>query len=197
MISKVIVASNNKNKIREIKAKLAGIDIEVLSQREAGFDIEVDETGTTFEENSMLKAKAIYELAKTPVIADDGGLEIDSLDGAPGVYSARFCGHDATDRDRYMKILELMKDVEGEKRAARFRCILTYIDENGVAHQFEGICNGKIAKEPMGNNDFGYDPIFMVGDKSFAEISKEEKNKISHRGLAVEKWVEYLKNNEK
>lgn len=194
MIKKIIVASNNKNKIREIKSKLANMEIEVLSQREAGFDIEIDETGTTFEENSMIKAKAIYKLAKAPVIADDGGLEIDFLDGKPGVYSARFCGPDATDKDKYMKILEMMKDVDEEKRTARFRCIITYIDENGEEHAFEGICNGKITREPMGDNDFGYDPIFLVGDKSFAQISEEEKNKISHRGRAIDKWIEYLKN---
>lgn len=193
MITKVIVASNNKNKIREIKAKLECFNIEVLSQREAGFDIEVEETGATFEENSMLKAKAIYELANTPVIADDGGLEVDFLDGRPGVYSARFCGPDATDKDKYMKIIDLMKNVSDDKRAARFRCIITYIDENGKSHQFEGICNGAISRAPMGDNDFGYDPIFLVGDKSFAQISQEEKNKISHRGRAIDKWVEYLK----
>lgn len=194
MISKIIVASNNKNKIREIKSKLAGMNIEVLSQREAGFDIEVDETGTTFEENSMLKARAIYELAKAPVIADDGGLEVDFLNGEPGVYSARFCGPEATDKDKYLKILELMKDAPDDKRTARFRCVISYIDENGKEHAFEGRCDGKIAYEPMGENDFGYDPIFMFGDKSFAQISEEEKNKVSHRGRAIDKWVEYLKN---
>ena len=166
MITKIIVASNNKNKIREIKSKLADMDIEVLSQREAGFDID-----------------------------DDGGLEVDFLDGGPGVYSARFCGPDASDKDKYMKILEMMKDVEDEKRTARFRCVITYIDELGEAHAFEGRCDGKIAREPMGENDFGYDPIFLVGDKSFAQISEEDKNKISHRGRAIDKWVEYLKKN--
>ena len=194
MIKKVIVASNNKHKIKEIKAKLSNMNIEVLSQKEAGYDIEVDETGTTFEENSMLKAKTIYNLAKQPVIADDGGLEVDFLDGRPGVYSARFCGPDATDKDKYMKILELMKDVEDSKRSARFRCVISYIDENGKEHAFEGICDGKISKEPMGNDDFGYDPIFLVGDKTFAQISEEEKNKISHRGRAIDKWVQYLRN---
>ena len=194
MIKKVIVASNNKHKIKEIKAKLSNMNIEVLSQKEAGYDIEVDETGTTFEENSMLKAKTIYNLAKQPVIADDGGLEVDFLDGRPGVYSARFCGPDATDKDKYMKILELMKDVEDSKRSARFRCVISYIDENGKEHAFEGICDGKISKEPMGNDDFGYDQIFLVGDKTFAQISEEEKNKISHRGRAIDKWVQYLRN---
>lgn len=194
MINKVIFASNNKHKIQEIKSKLDKFNIEVVSQKEAGYDIEVEETGTTFEENSILKAKAIYELAKIPVIADDGGLEVDYLGGKPGVYSARFCGPDATDKDKYNKILELMKDVEDEKRTARFRCVICYIDKNGEARTFEGICEGKISKAPIGDNDFGYDPIFLVGDKSFAQMSKEDKNKISHRGRAIDKWVEFLKN---
>lgn len=194
MINKVIFASNNKHKIQEIKSKLDKFNIEVVSQKEAGYDIEVEETGNTFEENSILKAKAIYELAKIPVIADDGGLEVDYLDGKPGVYSARFCGPDATDKDKYNKILELMKDVEDKKRTARFRCVICYIDKSGEIRTFEGICEGKISRAPIGDNDFGYDPIFLVGDKSFAQISKEDKNKISHRGRAIDKWVEFLKN---
>lgn len=192
MINKVIFASNNKHKIQEIKSKLAKFNIEVLSQKEAGYDIEVEEIGTTFEENSILKAKAIFELAKIPVIADDGGLEVDYLDGKPGVYSARFCGPDATDKDKYNKILELMKNVEDKDRTARFKCVICYIDESGVVRTFEGICEGKISRQPIGNNDFGYDPIFLYGDKSFAQISEEEKNKVSHRGRAIDKWVEFL-----
>lgn len=192
MISKVIVASNNKHKIEELKIKLAHLNIEVVSQSEAGYNIEAEETGTTFEENSLIKAKAIYDLAHAPVIADDGGLEVDYLDGKPGVYSARFCGEDATDKDRNTKIMELMEGVEDSKRTAKFRCIITYIDENAEVHQFEGICNGKISTEPMGEDGFGYDPIFMVGNKSFAQMSKDDKNEISHRGRAVDKWVEYL-----
>ncbi len=194
MINKVIFASNNKNKIREIKSKLKDLNIEVLSQSEAGFNIEVDETGATFEENSILKAKAIYKLAKMPVIADDGGLEVNFLDGRPGVYSARFCGPDATDKDRCNKILELMNDVKEEDRSARFRCVICYIDELGVIRTFEGVCEGKISKEPIGNSNFGYDPIFLVGDKSFAQMSETEKNKISHRGRAIDKWINFLKN---
>ncbi len=194
MIKTIILASNNKNKVREIKAKLSPLNIDVISQREAGYDIEVEENGSTCEENAILKAKAIYNLAKAPVISDDGGLEVDFLDGKPGIHSARFCGPDATDQDRYNKILELMKDVEDDKRAARFRCEICYIDENGQVKIFEGICEGKIAKEPAGDDDFGYDPIFLVGDRTFAQMSQEEKNKISHRGKAIDKLVDYLKN---
>ena len=197
MNKKIIIASNNKNKIREMKSKLNPLGFDIVSQSEAGYNIDVEETGTTFKENALLKAKALYELSKSPVMSDDAGLEVDYLDGAPGVYSARFCGPNATDNDKCNKILELMKDVKDEtKRAARFVCTICYIDENGEEHLFEGKCEGKIAFAPQGDNGFGYDPIFLVGDKSFAEISEEEKNKISHRGLAINKLVEYLKGTE-
>ncbi len=193
---KVILASNNKNKLKEIKEKVKELDIEIISQKEAGFDFEVDETGTTFEENAILKAEAIYNLVKEPVIAEDGGIEVDYLDGKPGVYSHRFAGENATDEDRINKILTLLKDVPDEKRTARFRCVGCYIDENGEKHIFEGIAEGKIGIEPHGYDGFGYDPIFICElGKSFAEISSEEKNSISHRGRMVNKFVEYLKNN--
>lgn len=195
MNTSVILASNNKNKIKEIKSKLSPFGIEIVSQSESGYNIDVEETGTTFEENAILKARAIYERAKIPVISDDSGLEVDFLDGKPGVYSARFCGPDATDKDKYNKILELMKDVKDEsKRTARFVCVICYIDKDGKEHIFKGSCEGKIAFTPQGDNDFGYDPIFLVGDKTFAQMSQEEKNKISHRGIAVNKMQEYLKN---
>lgn len=191
----IILASNNKNKLREIKSKLSSFNIDVLSQKEAGYDIDVEETGTTFKENAILKAEAIYKVSKKPVIADDSGLEVDFLNGEPGVYSARFCGENATDKDRINKILELMKDVDdNNKRTARFICSICYIDENGKKHIFEQSCEGIIAKAPQGENDFGYDPIFLVGDKSFAQISEQEKNEISHRGKAIKELVNYLKN---
>lgn len=189
----IILATNNQNKIREIKEKVKKLNINVISQKEAGFDIEVDETGSTFEENATLKAKAIYEKTKKPVIADDSGLVIDYLDGMPGVYSHRFAGENATDEDRINKVLTLMKDVPEEKRTARFVCVGCYIDENGQKHIFEGIAEGKIAKKPYGNNGFGYDPIFICElGKSFAEINSEEKNKISHRGKMIEKLAKFF-----
>lgn len=192
----IILASNNKNKLREIKSKLSSFNINVLSQKEAGFDIDIEETGTTFKENAILKTEAIYKIAKKPVIADDSGLEVDFLNGDPGVYSARYCGENATDKDRINKILDLMKEVEdNSKRTARFVCSICYIDEIGEKHIFEQSCEGIIAKEPQGENNFGYDPIFLVGDKSFAQISEQEKNEISHRGKAINELVNYLKYN--
>ncbi|MBO5349609.1 MAG: XTP/dITP diphosphatase [Clostridia bacterium] len=191
----IILASNNKNKLKEITAKLNPFGIKVISQKEAGYDIEVEETGTTFQENAILKAEAIYELSNKPVIAEDSGLEVDFLNGDPGVYSARYAGENATDEDKCNKILNLMKDVKDDnKRTARFKCAICYIDANGIKHIFEQSCEGIIAKEPHGNNGFGYDPIFMIENKSFAEITQEEKNEISHRGKAIKELVNYIKN---
>ena len=195
-MDKVILASNNKNKLRELREKLKIFNIEVISQSEAGYDIEVEETGTTFEENAKLKANAIFELSKMLVIADDSGLEIDALDGQPGVYSARFAGPNATDIDRINKVLTLMKDVPEEKRTARFKCCICFIDKDGIENVFEGIAEGKIGFEPKGDNGFGYDPIFIyTTGKTFAEISGEEKNEISHRGRAVNKLIKFIKEN--
>ena len=196
MEKKYILASNNKGKIIEMKEKLKNLGIDVISQKEAGVNIEVEEIGTTFEENAILKAEAIYKLTKKPVLAEDGGLEVDELDGAPGVYSHRFAGENATDEDRRNKILTLLKDVPDEKRTARFRCVGCYIDPNGQKHILEGVAEGKIGYEPKGYDGFGYDPIFICElGKTFAEISSQEKNSISHRGRMVNKFVEFLENN--
>ena len=189
----LIFGSNNKNKLRELKSKLQKFNINVISQEEAGFNIEVDETGTTFEENAVLKAEAIYRLCNKPVISEDGGLEIDYLNGEPGVYSHRYAGEDASDEDRVNKILTLLKNVPEEKRTARFRCCGCYIDEKGQKHLFEGTTEGKIAEAPKGNNGFAYDPIFICElGKSFGEISSEEKNQISHRGRMLDKFADFL-----
>lgn len=189
----IILASNNANKLREMKEKLSKYGMQVISQKEAGYDIEVEETGTTFAENAILKATEINKISGKPVIADDSGLEIDYLDGAPGVYSHRFAGENATDEDRINKVLNLMKDVPEEKRTARFKCAICYIDETGEKYIFEGVSEGKIGFEPKGNNGFGYDPIFISEkNKTFAELTGEEKNSISHRGRAIEKFVKFL-----
>lgn len=191
----IILASNNKNKLKEILEKLKQFNINVISQSEAGYDIEAEETGRTFEENAILKAEAIYKLSGMPVIADDSGLEIDALNGEPGVYSKRYAGEHATNKDKIEKILNLLKDVEDNKRIARFKCAICYIGKNGKKHIFEGICEGKITYEPRGETGFAYDPIFLYDTRTFTEMSLEEKNKISHRGKAVNKLVEYLSEN--
>lgn len=190
---KIILASNNKNKIFELKQILSPLGYEIISQSEAGVNIEVEENGTTFEENSMIKAKAVYEISKMSVIADDSGLEVDYLGKAPGVYSHRYAGENATDKDRCEKILNELNGIPDEKRTARFVCVISYIDSNGNASVLRGECEGVIGREMKGDNGFGYDPIFMIGDKSFAEISSEEKNKISHRANALKKLTEKLK----
>jgi XTP/dITP diphosphohydrolase len=191
-MKKIIFASNNKGKIREVKEILSPLGFDVISQKEAGFDFEAEETGTTFAENSAIKAHALFEKSKLAVIADDSGLCIDALDGQPGVYSSRFAGENATDEEKYLYVLEKMKDVPDEKRTARFVCNICYIDEEGNEKHIEGKCEGKIAKEPKGENGFGYDPIFVVGDKSMAQLTEAEKNKISHRGNALKGLKEYF-----
>ncbi|MBR3133324.1 MAG: XTP/dITP diphosphatase [Clostridia bacterium] len=194
-MKEIILASNNKGKLIELKEKLSKFGLNVISQKEAGIDLEVEENGITFSDNAKLKAEAIHNITKKAVIADDSGLEVDFLNGEPGVYSHRFAGPDATDSDRYNKILNLLKDVPDDKRTARFKCSICYIDEDGKIQFFEGVSEGKIGYEPKGDNGFGYDPIFISENgKTFAELSQEEKSEISHRGRAVEKLVEFLKN---
>jgi XTP/dITP diphosphohydrolase len=185
----IILASNNKNKLREVKQILEPLGYTIISQSEAGVNIEVEENGSSFEENAFLKAEAVYKLCKKPVIADDSGLEVDVLNKAPGIYSARYC--EGTDSDRCRKLL---KNLEGvQDRTARFVCTICFIDENGKAETVRGECEGTIGFEPKGENGFGYDPVFMRDNRSFAELSSEEKNKISHRANALNKLKELLK----
>ena len=139
---KIILASNNKHKLEEIRKITAPLGYEVISQSEAGCNFDVEETGTTFEENAVLKAKAVYEKMKMPVISDDSGLEVDYLNGAPGVYSHRYAGENATDADRCSKLLSELSGVEKEKRTARFVCVICFIDENGTETVIRGTCEG-------------------------------------------------------
>ncbi|MCL1789508.1 MAG: RdgB/HAM1 family non-canonical purine NTP pyrophosphatase [Oscillospiraceae bacterium] len=185
---KLIIASNNQGKIREFKQILQPLGYEVMSQSEAGIKLEVEETGRTFEENAALKAKAIFDIAGIPVIADDSGLEVDFLDGEPGVYSARY----APKGQRKKKILEKLKGVPFENRTARFVCCICFMDAQ-LSKKVRGTCDGVIGFEERGEGGFGYDSIFMVGEKSFAEITDDEKNEISHRGIALRKLAEVLK----
>ena len=186
----LILATNNQNKLREIREILADTDIKVISQREAGIWLDVDETGTTFAENAALKAEAIFEEAKLRgmeswVLADDSGLSVDALNGEPGVYSHRWAGENATDADRCAKLLDAMKDVPDGRRGAHFACVMCLISPEGEQHLFTGKVEGEILREARGENGFGYDPVFGFQGRSFAEIPAEEKNAVSHRHNAL------------
>jgi len=187
---KFVMATNNLNKLREAKEIFGSLGIEVISQKEAGVSIEPEENGETFAENALIKARAVYELVKLPVIADDSGLCVDALNGAPGVYSARY----APENERCEKLLRNLQSVPAGQRTAQFVTVIAFIDANGTETICEGICRGVIGFEKRGTNGFGYDPVFMYGDKSFAELTPEEKNAVSHRGAALRKLYEILKN---
>lgn len=189
---KLVIASNNKGKIREYKQLLEPMGYEVVSQSEAGIDLEVEETGATFAENSALKARAVYEKCSCAVLADDSGLSVDALNGEPGVFSARYGGL-KTDAERSALLLEKLRNVPDEKRAARFICTIHFIMQDGKEIAVEGHVEGKIGNKPVGENGFGYDPIFMYGDKSFAQIPADEKNSVSHRADALNRLLEKLK----
>ena len=192
---KLVLASKNEKKLREMDEILSSLGIEVISEAQAGVYVEVEETGTTFEENSLLKAKAVMEASGLPAIADDSGLCVDALGGAPGVYSARYGGPELDDTGRYRLLLENMK---GQPRGARFVSVITCCFPNGDVLTARGECPGTIAFAPMGEGGFGYDPVFFLPKlkKTFAQLTPEEKNAISHRGLALrafrEKLEEYL-----
>lgn len=192
---KFVVASANKGKIQEIKKILEGSSLEVISMAEAGFNDEIDETGVTFEENAMIKAETIARKVDAIVMSDDSGLEVDALNGAPGVYSARYAGPGATDMDRVIKLLGELSGVPDDKRQGRFVSAIAVVLPGGSKFVVRGTCEGIIAKEPSGSNGFGYDPVFYLPEFNctMAELSMEEKNKISHRGRALVKMVEKLR----
>ena len=191
---KVIIATKNEGKVREFRQLLAPYGYEPVSMTEAGVNAEIVEDGETFEENAHIKAKTVHKLTGLPVIADDSGLEVEFLGGAPGIYSARYAGENATDAQRNQKLLDEMQGVDMPLRGARFVCAIYFIGGNDREYCVTGILDGYIGYEPMGSGGFGYDPIFMIDeDTSLAEISGEEKNKISHRARAMKKLVEELK----
>ena len=194
MIRRLILASNNAKKLKELRAILADTGVEVIPQREAGCDFEVEETGETFEENAYLKASAVTRATGEAAIADDSGLCVDALGGAPGVYSARFTGNHAdSDEVRNRFLLEKMKDAE--QRSARFVSCICCTLPNGDILRSRGECEGEILHAPRGENGFGYDPVFLVksAGRSMAELSAEEKNRISHRAVALRRFQEELR----
>lgn len=185
---KIVAATGNKHKIEEIESITKKFGMNVITKAEAGVgDLEVEETGTTFEENSLIKAEAIMKATGMPAIADDSGLEADALNGAPGVYSARFSGEGATDESNNAKLLKLMENIPDDERSARFVSVVTLCFPDGTVVAARGECPGTLRRSPRGDGGFGYDPLFVpVGyDKTYAEISAEEKNIISHRAKAL------------
>lgn len=193
---KLVVATNNQGKVKEFRQLLEPLGFEPVSLKDEGIVIDVAEDGETFAENAHIKAQAVYEICRCPVLADDSGLEIEFLGGAPGIYSARYAGEDATDADRCNKILSELDGVDVSMRSARFACALYCIMDDETEYSVLGTMNGFIGTEPMGDNGFGYDPIFMIDEEtSVAMISDEEKNRISHRAEAMKKLAEILKAN--
>ena len=182
---KVILASKNPHKLTELSAILSQHGFEIALESEYGLDIDVDETGTTFEENSLLKAEAVMKASGLPVLADDSGLMVDALDGAPGVYSARY-GHKSSDGERTAFLLENMKDVPDGKRTAKFVCVITCLWPDGRKIVARGECPGVITRD--GENGFGYDPVFYLPElgMTYAELPSEQKNAISHRARALQ-----------
>ncbi len=191
---RLIIATNNEGKLREFGKLLQPFGFEVISMRQAGFSEDIIEDGETFEENAHIKARAVYEATGLPTMADDSGLEIDFLNGAPGIYSARYAGENATDYERCEKVLQEMRDVAQPLRDARFVCAIYFIYNEDDEYSVRGTVEGYIGEERKGENGFGYDPIFMLNeDDSMATIDEDEKNRISHRAMAFEKLSNILK----
>ncbi len=190
---KIVAATTNKGKIREFQEILGELGYEVVSMHDEGIDVEVEETGATFAENALIKARAVAMLCDLPVISDDSGLCVDALDGAPGIYSARFAGEEATDKDRNIKLLEVMKDKKDRK--AQYVASIAFITPDGEEITTEGIIEGEIMQEEQGDGGFGYDPLFMCTEigKCFGLATPDEKNAVSHRGRALKKLCEILK----
>ncbi len=189
---KIVFATNNPHKLQEIR-DILGTEFNIVSLKELGFSGEIPETGNTLKENASQKSHFIYNRFNTDCFADDTGLEVDALNGEPGVYSARYAGENCSYSDNVNKLLRKMKGKTG--RNARFKTVISLI-LNGKEYFFEGTVEGKIVEKPQGDSGFGYDPVFMPYgyDKTFAQMPAELKNKISHRGKAVKKLVEFLKN---
>ncbi len=193
---KILLATNNKHKVNEIKEKILeyGLVVDLLTLSDVSNEkIEIEENGSTLEENALIKAKQCFELFGIPSVADDTGLEVFSLGGLPGVHSARFAGPNSTDAENRKKLLSLLEGRSYEERKARFRTVFCYYD--GIVPKFfEGLCNGVIIEEERGENGFGYDSIFLPSgyNITFAQMDLAEKNKISHRSIAVVKFVNFL-----
>jgi XTP/dITP diphosphohydrolase len=185
---RLLVATNNPGKLKEYTDLLGGLSVALTTPAQEGLSMEVEESGTTFAENAILKARAYAEASGLLTLADDSGLEVDALDGAPGVRSARYAGEAASDVDRYRLLLRHLADVPEKERTARFRCVVAIAAPEGDVHTAEGRCEGLIGFEPRGTHGFGYDPVFYMPDRgqTMAELPADVKNRISHRARAIQ-----------
>ncbi len=192
----ILIASSNQGKIKEISALLSPYGFEVKTLKDFPEITPPEETGKSFFENALLKARYYAEKTGVPSLADDSGIEVDALNGAPGIYSARFAGKGATDEENNKKLLELLKDVPEEKRTARFVCVMVLYHPSGKYLVAKGVWEGRIATSPRGSHGFGYDPLFLVKEldykKTSAELLPEEKNRLSHRAKALKELVRKL-----
>ena len=194
-MNKIIFATGNAGKMREIKAILADLGMEILSMKEAGVTADIEENGDTYEENALIKARAVATLTGEIVLADDSGLEIDYLNGEPGVYSARYLGEDTPYRVKNANLIERLEGVPDEKRTARFVCAIAAVFPDGRELTTRATIEGRIGYEEKGEGGFGYDPIFYVPEfgRTTAELTAEEKNQVSHRGKALQLMKEELR----
>ena len=192
---KLLLATNNRGKLREYRELLRGVPFELVTPADLGVGLGAEETGTTFEENAALKAVTAARQTGLLSLADDSGLEVEDLGGAPGPLSARYAGANASDKDRIDFLLSRLKDIPARERSARFRCVIAIASPEGKVELFSGVCSGLITDTPRGTQGFGYDPIFFIPElgKTMAELTLEEKNKVSHRARAAGKAREYLK----
>ena len=195
MITELVLASGNKGKLAEFQRLLDGLDVQIHSMKDYPEIGEIVEDGSTFAENALIKARTVCKATGKPVMADDSGLAVDALNGAPGIYSARFAGEQRSDADNNAKVLRLMETVADADRTARFFCVIAIVLPDGREYTVEGTCEGTILHALRGEGGFGYDPLFYVEsmNKTFAELTMEEKNRISHRGHANRKAVEIIR----
>ena len=187
----LVLATNNEDKIKEIKYLLEDLPITIFSRDDFLEFPDVEETGQSLKENALIKAKAVAEYCDMPALADDTGLEVDALDGAPGIFSSRYAGDNVSYADNVNKLIDEMSKVPKEKRSARFRCVIAVDWNDGNIETVEGVCEGFITEDIQGDQGFGYDPVFYYPpkDKRFSEMTIEEKNMVSHRGLALQNMV--------
>ncbi len=194
MEQRIVFATGNEGKMREIRMILADLGLPVVSMKEAGVNLDIEENGTTFQENARIKARAVWEQTGGIVLADDSGLEVDYIGGEPGVYSARYMGENTSYEIKNREIIRRLEGAEGEARSARFLCVIAAVLPDGQELAAAGAMEGRIAREPAGEGGFGYDPILYIPEfgRTSAQLSLEEKNRISHRGKALRQMKEEL-----